>query len=144
MEGTRSLSSPPLGIHQVITKLPQAHLPPILLNQLFLHQQGIEKWRQQELAAMGDIAFRFAEKQQPMSYVTSIARSMHQYHGGEVLRAPYVAHEFNAQLFKNLADILSPSNMLVFAVSPDATVKNASMFYHTPCLLYTSPSPRDS
>jgi secreted Zn-dependent insulinase-like peptidase len=97
-----------------------------------IKEQGIERWRQQELAAMGNIAFRFAEKQQPMSYATSIARSMHQYHGGEVLRAPYVAHEFNAQLVKNLADILSPSNMLVFAVSPDATVKNASMFYHTP------------
>ena len=97
-----------------------------------IKEQGIERWRQQELAAMGDIAFRFAEKQQPMSYTTFIARSMHQYHGGEVLRAPYVAHEFNAQLVKNLADILSPSNMLVFAVSPDATVKNASLFYHTP------------
>lgn len=97
-----------------------------------IKEQGIEGWRQQELVAMGDIAFRFAEKQQPMSYTTSIARSMHQYNGVEVLRAPYVAHEFNAQLVKNLADILSPSNMLVFVVSPDATVKNTSMFYHTP------------
>ena len=97
-----------------------------------IKEQGIEKWRQQELAAMGDIAFRFAEKQQPMSYVTSIARSMHQYHGDELLRAPYVAHEFDAIVVKKLADILSPSNMLVFVVSPDATVKNTSMFYHTP------------
>jgi insulysin len=97
-----------------------------------IREQGIEEWRQQEFEAMGDIAFKFAEKQKPAPYVTSIARAMHQFSGAEVLRAPYVVKEFDAKLVELVADKLKPSNMLLFVVSPDAKVINSSMFYHTP------------
>ena len=96
-----------------------------------IREQGIETWRQREFEAMGDIAFKFAEKQKPAAYVTSIARAMQQFSGSEVLRAPYVFSEFDAELVEKVADKLKPSNMLLFVVSADAKVLNTSMFYHT-------------
>ena len=102
-----------------------------------IRDQGIHAWRQKEYATMGEIAFRFAEKQAPASYVTSVARKMHHYKGGEVLRAPYVANQFNGEIVKQIASSLKPENMLMFLISPDAQVGDTSKYYQTPYLSQT-------
>jgi insulysin len=102
-----------------------------------IKEKGIEEWRQKEYATMGGIAFRFAEKQDPASYVTAIARNMHQYKNGELLRAPYVASHFDSAIINDIASILTPDNMLMFVTSPDAQVVDSSKFYQTPYLAET-------
>ena len=97
-------------------------------------REGIEEWRHNEYAAMGEIAFRFAEKQDPASYVTTVARNMHQYKNAEILRAPYVAEQFNGTIIKTIISQLTPDNMLMFVTSPDAEVAANSQYYQTPYL----------
>ena len=91
----------------------------------------MESWRHHEYAAMGDIAFRYSEKQAPASYVTSIARRMHQYKGEELLRGPYVTEKFDGEIIRQLAERLTPTNMVAFMVSPDVEVAKDSKYYQT-------------
>ena len=44
-----------------------------------IQQEGIESWRQTELAVMSDMGFRYAEKIKPADYVTRLASNMHKY-----------------------------------------------------------------
>lgn len=96
-----------------------------------IKNHGIESWRHHEYAAMGDIAFRYSEKQAPASYVTSIARRMHQYKGEELLRGPYVTEKFDGEIIRQLAERLTPANMVAFMVSPDVEVAKDSKYYQT-------------
>ncbi|MFL2530381.1 MAG: insulinase family protein [Porticoccaceae bacterium] len=102
-----------------------------------IKDKGIEKWRQNEYAAMGDIGFRFAEKQDPASYVTAIARAMHQYKDGEILRAPYVASQFDRAIINTVISSLTPTNMLMLVSAPEARVVDFSKYYQAPYLAET-------
>lgn len=102
-----------------------------------IKHKGIEEWRQKEYATMGEIAFSFAEKQTPASYVTSIARNMHHYKNSELLRAPYVASHFDSAIIEDIASRLTPENMLMFVTSPEAQVESSSKYYQAPYLAET-------
>jgi len=96
--------------------------------------RGIESWRQSENASIRDIAFKFAEKQNPARYATDLARRMHKHSGAELLRAPYVVNDFDSEIIKQIAAQLKPSNMLIFVSAPNIEVDSTSQFYQTPYL----------
>lgn len=102
-----------------------------------IKDKGVEQWRQNEYAAMGDVEFRFAEKKDPASYVTAIARAMHQYRGVEILSAPFVASQFDSNIIKAVASQLTLDNMLMFVIAPEAQVGNYSRYYQAPYLAET-------
>ncbi|MGB0449758.1 MAG: insulinase family protein, partial [Porticoccaceae bacterium] len=52
-------------------------------------EQGIESWRYAERAQLSNIAFRFQEKQNPISYVSSLASMMQRYPVVDLLQANY-------------------------------------------------------
>jgi secreted Zn-dependent insulinase-like peptidase len=97
-----------------------------------IQQEGIEPWRQSELAVMSDIAFRFAEKIKPSDYVTMLASNMHKYSDKNLLRAPYQRGEFDKQLISGLMDQLSIENMLLMVTAPEVDTTELSAFYQTP------------
>jgi secreted Zn-dependent insulinase-like peptidase len=97
-----------------------------------IQQEGIEPWRQSELAVMSDIAFRFAEKIKPSEYVTMLASNMHKYSDKNLLRAPYQRGEFDKQLISGLMDQLSIENMLLMVTAPEVDTTELSAFYQTP------------
>ena len=94
-----------------------------------IQQQGIESWRQAELAVMSDIAFRFVEKIEPADYVTSLAASMHKYSDENLLRAAYQRSSFDKQLISDLLDQLSIDNMLLMVIAPEVETSGLSVFY---------------
>ena len=97
-----------------------------------IKNSGIQSWRQDELATLGDIEFRFAEKQNPTGYVADLADRMHRYAGAELLRGPYVATNFDRAAIDAVAAKLSPKNMLVMITAPNISVETNSKYYQTP------------
>ena len=97
-----------------------------------IQQEGIESWRQTELAVMSDMGFRYAEKIKPADYVTRLASNMHKYSGKNLLRAPYQRGEFDKQLISDLMDQLSIENMLLMVTAPEVDTTELSAFYQTP------------
>ena len=97
-----------------------------------IQQEGIESWRQSELAVMSDMGFRYAEKIKPADYVTRLASNMHKYSGKNLLRAPYQRGEFDTQLISDLMNQLSIENMLLMVTAPEVDTTELSAFYQTP------------
>jgi insulysin len=102
-----------------------------------IQQQGIESWRQSELAVMSDIAFRYAEKVDPTTYVTHLASNMHRYKGNELLRAPYKRDNFDKQLIESLIDRIRVNNMLLMVIAPEVKTSALSAYYQTDYLVET-------
>ncbi|MGB2173043.1 MAG: insulinase family protein [Porticoccaceae bacterium] len=106
-----------------------------------IQQQGVESWRQDELAVMSDLAFRFVEKTKPMDYVTMLASNMHKYSGENLLRGPYLRSKFDKQLVSNLMDQLKLENMLLMVIAPEVDTTELSAFYQAPFSVETMDKP---
>ena len=97
-----------------------------------IQQEGIESWRQTELAVMSDMGFRYAAKIKPVDYVTKLASNMHKYSDKNLLSAPYQRGEFDKQLISDLMDQLSIENMLLMVIAPEVETSELSVFYQVP------------
>ncbi|MCS5588219.1 MAG: insulinase family protein [Porticoccaceae bacterium] len=97
-----------------------------------IRDSGIQDWRQQEMASMGEIDFRYAEKQDPSRYVSSLASRMHQYNGAELLRGPYISSDFDSKVIKDLANRLNPDNLILMVTAPEIEVDRLSKYYQAP------------
>ena len=95
-------------------------------------QQGINKWRYIETAQLSEIAFQFQEKQNPMSYVSTLSSKMQRYPIEEVLHANYVMNQFDADLLSQVAARLTPDNMLLSLTAPEVETDRVSAMYQTP------------
>ena len=97
-----------------------------------IKQQGIEQWRQTELARVGEIDFRYLEQQDPMGYVSMLASRMQRYPIQEVLREPYLTNEFDTQIIDAVLQKLNPNNLILMVTDPDAKLKKRSIYYQAP------------
>ncbi|MGB1159303.1 MAG: insulinase family protein [Porticoccaceae bacterium] len=97
-----------------------------------IKQQGIERWRQQELARVGEINFRFLEKRNASQTVAKLSSAMQLYPKSEVLRQPYQISGFDPDLIEALLDRLIPDNMLIMLTAPDLPMDRQSAFYQVP------------
>lgn len=97
-----------------------------------IKQQGIERWRQQELARVGEINFRFLEKRNASQTVAKLSSAMQLYPKSEVLRQPYQISGFDPDLIEALLDRLNPDNMLIMLTAPDLPMDRQSAFYQVP------------
>lgn len=100
-----------------------------------IKHQGIERWRQQELARVGEINFRYLEKRDASQTVTRLSSAMQLYPKSEVLRQPYQVKGFDSDLVAALMDKLNPDNMLVMITAPDLPTNRESAFYQVPYLV---------
>ncbi len=106
-----------------------------------IQQEGIEPWRQAELAVMSDIAFRFVEKIKPSDYVTMLASNMHKYSDENLLRAPYLRSKLDTQLISDLMERLVLENMLLMVIAPEVDTSELSAFYQAPFSVKTIDMP---
>ena len=97
-----------------------------------IKEEGIEAWRQQELAAMGEINFNYIEKQDSSRYVSTLASRMQNYPVHEVVRAPYLITEFDIEAIDGLLDRLTPDNLIMIKTAPDLQSAKLSDFYQVP------------
>ena len=76
-------------------------------------EQGIERWRYEELSRLNEIRFRFEEQIVPIAYVRSLANDLHEMPPRDVVRGRYLLEEFDAELIASYLGFLRPDNVLV-------------------------------
>lgn len=84
-----------------------------------LHAASDAKWNEiyQEVAAIAEMNFKFKSKENPSSYVSSLAGDMHVYDKHDVLSASYLYPEKDTALVKELLAMLRADKMRVHVVS---------------------------
>ncbi len=94
--------------------------------------RGIASWRYRELTNLGEIAFSFAEKKDPVTYVRQLSSSLHELPPAEVLRSPSSFYDFDAAVIEAFADYLTADNALITLVSPDVEADTETRLYNAP------------
>lgn len=97
-----------------------------------IREQGIESWRYAERAQLSNIAFRFQEKQNPVSYVSALSSMMQRYPVSDVLQANYVMNEFDAELVTEISSLLNVDNLMLRLTAPEVHTDQISVMYQTP------------
>ena len=97
-----------------------------------IQEQGIDSWRYTELAQLSNIAFRFQEKQNPVSYVSSLSSMMQRYPVSNVLQANYVMSDFDAELVAEISGLLTVDNLMLQLTAPEVQTDQISKMYQTP------------
>lgn len=100
-----------------------------------LRDQQAQAWIFYEKQALELMHFRFRNKERPMSYTSSLSRSMHEHPIEHVITGKYIGRSFNAQ---DINDFVSnqfiPSRMRVFLVSKafEGSTQSVEKWYQTP------------
>ncbi len=95
-------------------------------------QQGIAKWRFQELADLSQTAFDFAEKGEAIREVSRLARMLHETPAEHILWQPYAFSDFQPKVIQHFLSYLTPENALAALVAPEVQADRRSHFYDTP------------
>ncbi|HEY3697751.1 MAG TPA: insulinase family protein, partial [Spongiibacteraceae bacterium] len=96
-----------------------------------IHANGIEDWLYREQHIVADQRFRFREIPEPITEVSHLAGNLHDYPAAEVIRGDYLMEQFEADRIDALLVQLTPQNMLVTLISPDAATEKTSAYYAT-------------
>ncbi|MBK8101809.1 MAG: insulinase family protein [Cellvibrionales bacterium] len=97
-----------------------------------LRKQGVEDWRYQEQKNMTDIAFRFVEKGDAMSFTSSLANNLQYFPAKEVMRGDFLMEGLDKKQVNAVLHEMRPSNVLVSVSSPDIQGDKHSLFYNVP------------
>jgi insulysin len=76
-------------------------------------REGIESWIYDELRVMAELAFRYQEPSDPVSYVSSMSRRLQDYPAAELITAAYTYESFQPVLLNQVLDALRPDNVLM-------------------------------
>ncbi|MBB1487204.1 insulinase family protein [Oceanospirillum sediminis] len=95
-----------------------------------LNQSGIELWRYQEQKVLAEQEFRFREQISPIHYVSNLAFSMPRYPAQDLLVAPYLMDNFNESLIREYLSYMTPDNVLITRISPDAETDQVSPWFN--------------
>ncbi|XP_063900735.1 insulin-degrading enzyme-like [Zophobas morio] len=77
-----------------------------------------QEWIFQECKSLGEIHFRFKDKERPDCYASTLASNMHYYPKECLLGAPYLFYEYNPELIVSCLRLLTPEALRLTVVSP--------------------------
>ena len=109
----------------------------LILNTLFdyialLKKEGIQKLYFDEQAQMLKIAFQYQEKSEPIHFTSSLAMALHESTPSKVLVEDYELTNFNAALYLEFIEQLTPSNMLIALSAQDVETEKETLWYQAP------------
>lgn len=84
-----------------------------------IQQEGINKWRYAEIAQLAEQNFNFAENTPAVSQVIHLATQLKHYPIKDLISQAYLYKQFDERLIRQLAQELTPENMLVIHTSPE-------------------------
>jgi len=76
-----------------------------------------EKWIFEEIKKINKLSFDFKDKEQPMGYVSGLARTMQDFPVEDVLQVYYLMEEFQPELIKQTINSLTYDNMRIQLIS---------------------------
>uniref|UniRef100_A0A1I7ZZB9 Insulin-degrading enzyme n=1 Tax=Steinernema glaseri TaxID=37863 RepID=A0A1I7ZZB9_9BILA len=78
---------------------------------------GAQKWIQDEIAGLGEIRFRFKDKETPLSYVTSLSGALQDVPFEDVLSHNSLVEKYDPELIERLIGQLTPQNMNYYVIT---------------------------
>lgn len=97
-----------------------------------IRERDVDSWRFEEQARLYALRFRFQERSEPIQYVSSLARDMHEYPIEDVLRAAWLADRWDPELVREYLARLTPDNLLMVLVAPEVETDRRDPWYDTP------------
>ncbi|MCR9258994.1 MAG: insulinase family protein [Pseudomonadaceae bacterium] len=97
-----------------------------------IKQSPAELWRFEEQAIIAEMAFRFQEKSSATGLVYQLAPRIDEYPPADLLVAPYLMEEFDAQVIEELLSYLRPDNVLVEISGPDIVGDQVEPWFKVP------------
>ena len=97
-----------------------------------LKKDGIAQWVFDELKEVSELEFAYKDKGSESHAVTSLSNDLHYYAPNEVLHANYSYERYDKEKISELLDYLSPDNMLIINVEPNALANKRSVYYAAP------------
>lgn len=94
-------------------------------------RDGIQSWMFEELRVMSDLAFRYQEPNDPLSYVSSMAQRLQEYPATDLITAGYTYENFDPVLITRVLDALRPQNVLVTFTSRTVSSDRVDPLYGT-------------
>ncbi len=106
-----------------------------------IRDHGVEAWRYHEQQQLARLAFQFQDKQPAQSYVRTISPSMNLYPVSEVLIAPYLMEQFDADLIERYLAYLTPANVLIEVSGPDIDTDQVETWFQVPYRITSAAAP---
>lgn len=97
-----------------------------------LQEKGVERWRHEEMKALNDIAFRFAEKTNAVEVSSGLAAALQEFPSKDVLRAGYMLEHYDESELQGLLAELRPNNLLVTVSAPTIKGDQTTDYYQVP------------
>src|SRR5690606_22069198 len=97
-----------------------------------IRRKGIEQWRFEELQQLGEIAFRFQEKAEPLATARALAPNLHYYEAEELISGDYLLQEYDPELIKHFLGFLNPENVVIALSAPEVETRQQSDYFGTP------------
>ncbi|KHJ91249.1 peptidase M16 inactive domain protein [Oesophagostomum dentatum] len=82
-----------------------------------LRRTGAQDWVHEELKELGEIKFRFKDKENPMSLATKVASEMRHVAVEDILSWRYLLPEFKPDRIMEIVNMLTPENMFYTVVA---------------------------
>nr|CDJ85655.1 Peptidase M16 domain containing protein [Haemonchus contortus] len=82
-----------------------------------LKRTGAAKWVQDELSELGELKFRFKDKENPLSLATKLASELKLVPFKDILSWHYLLTEFKPDRIMEILDMLTPQNMFYMVIS---------------------------
>ncbi len=97
-----------------------------------IKQSPAELWRFEEQAIVAEMAFRFQEKSSATGLVYQLAPRIDEYPAEDLLVAPYLMEEFDAEVIEELLSYLRPDNVLVEISGPNVVGNQIEPWFQVP------------
>lgn len=97
-----------------------------------LEARGLYAWRYNELQQLGDLEFRYLEKNAPMQAVSALAQSMATYDPKDMLRGHYLYSAYDERLIKKSLSYLNSTNVFLVLTAPEVEPFRVSALYNAP------------
>ena len=112
------------------------HIPDIrkLVFEYFelLENEGIERWRFEEISAVEDARFKYSDKIDPIRQASYLASDLHDIPAQDLLRHRYQFSEYKPELIRQYLSMLNRENFLEVLVAPNVSTDKVSQYYATP------------
>ncbi len=97
-----------------------------------LRDSGAERLRYQEMARLGELRFRFAERASPRVRAAALAAALHDHEPEDVLSGPYTMTRFDQARIAATLGRLRPENVLLLLTAPGLATDEVSGQHRVP------------
>lgn len=108
-----------------------------ILNSIFYYLKLIgenlhEKWRLEEKAKLGKLAFDFSDAAKPLEDATHLSNQMSHYPLQDIVSGDYLISCFDQDPIQQCLSLMTPRNMRVKIICPEARTDKIAKWYDTP------------